>query len=92
MSESYYIQIDGKKYDRGLVEAARAAVEGAGDGRISQADAEKLLEQVKDGDKYTDIEKDTVKYVRENFKWTDSADEWFRTQIRSWAAERGHAK
>lgn len=86
---SYYIQIDGKKYDRGIVEAAREAVDGAGDGRISQEDAQKLLEQVKDGDKYTTIEKDTVKYIRETFKWTDAADEWFRTEIRRWAAERG---
>ena len=92
MGESYYIQIDGKKYDRQLVEAAREAVEGAGDGRISKADAAKLLEQVKDGDKYTDIEKATVKYIRENFKWTEQSDEWFRTEIRRWAAERGHSK
>lgn len=92
MGESYYIQIDGKKYDRGLVEAAREAVEGAGDGRISQADAEKLLEQVKDGNSYTDVEKDTVKYIRENFTWTDAADEWFRTEVRRWAAERGAKK
>lgn len=86
MGESYYIQIDGKKYDRGLVEAAREAVEGAGDGRISRDDAQKLLEQVKDGNTYTDIEKDTVKYIREHFTWTDAADEWFRTEVRRWAA------
>ena len=86
MGESYYIQIDGKKYDRGLVEAAREAVEGAGDGRISRDDAQKLLEQVKDGNTYTDIEKDTVRYIREHFTWTDAADEWFRTEVRRWAA------
>lgn len=92
MSESYYIQIDGNKYDRGIVEAARAAVEGAGDGRISQTDAESLLAQVKDGDSYTQVEKDTVKYIRDTFKWTDSADEWFRKEIRTWAATHGAKK
>ena len=85
---SYYKVIDGKKYDREILEFCDKAVEGAGDGRISQADAEKLLALVKDGDKYTEIEKDSVKHARENFKWTDAADEWFRTEIRKWAATK----
>lgn len=85
---SYYREIDGKKYDRSLLETAEELVEGAGDGRLSKADAEQLLAKVKDGDSYTDIEKDTVKYIRENFKWTDAADEWFRTEIRKWAASK----
>ncbi len=85
----YYKEIDGKKYDAGIVEAAEKAVAGRGDGRISQADAEMLLKEVKDGDKYTDIEKFTVKMLREKFKWTDAADEWFRGEIRKWAASKG---
>lgn len=89
-ASSYYIQIEGKKYDRKLVELAREAVEGAGDGRISREDAELLLEEAIDGDRYTKIEQDTVVYLRQNFKWTHAADEWFETQIRKWAAERGH--
>ncbi|MEC9399729.1 MAG: hypothetical protein VYE40_14955 [Myxococcota bacterium] len=88
MSESYYKVIDGVKYDRAMLEFCDEAVAGAGDGRISQADAEKLYELVKDGDKYTDIEKATMKYVRENYKWTDAADEWFRTEVRKWAASK----
>jgi len=85
----YYREIDGVKYDAALLEAAEKAVEGAGDGRISQKDAEALLKQVKDGDAYTDVEKATVKFIREKMKWTDAADEWFRTEIRKWAAEKG---
>ncbi len=91
MGKTYYKEIDGKKYDAGLLEAAEAAVEGSGDGRISQKDAEHLLKQVKDGDKYTDIEKQTVAFIRKTYKWTDAADEWFRTEIRKWAAEKGAA-
>ena len=45
-------------------------------------------EAVKDGASYTDIEKDTMSYIRENFKWTDAADDWFRTEIRKWAASK----
>jgi hypothetical protein len=85
---SYYKTIDGVKYDGELIELAEKLTSGGGDGRISQADAEQLLAAVKDGDSYTDIEKDTMAYVRDNFKWTDSADEWFRSEIRKWAAEK----
>lgn len=85
---SYYKEIDGKKYDRELLELADSLVEGQGDGRLSKGDAEQLLVKVKDGDSYTDVEKDTVKYLRENYTWTDAADEWFRSEIRSWAATK----
>ena len=85
---SYYKTIDGKKYDGELIEAAEKAVAGRGDGRISMEDAQMLLEKVKDGDTYTDIEKDTIAYIRDNFKWTEQADEWFRTEIRKWAATK----
>lgn len=85
---SYYKTIDGKKYDGELLEAADKAVAGAGDGRISMEDAKGLLSEVKDGGSYTDIEKDTMEYIRDNYKWTDSADEWFRTEIRKWAATK----
>jgi hypothetical protein len=88
MADSYYKEIDGQKYDRALLELADELIQGQGDGRLSKADAEQLLEKVKDGDSYTDIEKATMKYIRDNYKWTDSGDEWFRTQIRSWAATK----
>ncbi|HAP69059.1 MAG TPA: cell envelope biogenesis protein OmpA, partial [Flavobacteriales bacterium] len=53
----YYKTIDGNKYDGELLELADKLTSGSGDGRISQADAGQLLEAVKDGDSYTDIEK-----------------------------------
>ncbi len=84
----YYKEINGKKYDKELLELAESLVKGKGDGRISLADAEKLLAEVKDGHSYTDIEKDTMKYIRDNMKWTDEADKWFRTEIRKWAASK----
>lgn len=85
---SYYKEIDGKKYDGKLLETAEELTKGQGDGRLSQADAEKLFTLVKDGNSYTDVEKDTVEYIRENMKWTDAADEWFRTEVRKWAASK----
>jgi len=78
----YYKTIDGKKYDGELIELADSLTSGGGDGRISKEDASKLLEAVKDGASYTDIEKDTMAYVRDNYKWTEADDEWFRTKTR----------
>lgn len=86
--QNYYVTIKGKKYDRGLIELAEKATSGKKDGRISIADAKKLLNAVKDNNTYTDIEKKTMEYVRENFQFTAKADEWFRTEIRKWAAEK----
>ncbi|TGL58942.1 OmpA family protein [Leptospira sarikeiensis] len=91
--QNYYVTIKGKKYDRGLVELAGKATSGKKDGRISIADAKKLLNAVKDNNTYTDIEKKTIEYIRENFTFTAKADEWFRTEIRKWAAEKSsHSK
>ena len=84
----YYKTIDGVKYDGELIEVAEKAVAGKGDGRISLDDAKKILEEVMDGNSYTDIEKATMEYIRDNFKWTDEADNWFRTEIRKWAASK----
>ena len=88
MSDSYYKTIDGKDYDREMLEIADEAVAGVGDGRISIEDAQQLLGAVKDANKYTDIEKATMKYIRENYKFTYAADQWFRTEIRKWAATK----
>ncbi|MCU0419221.1 MAG: hypothetical protein MUC38_06130 [Cyclobacteriaceae bacterium] len=85
---SYYKTINGKKMDGNLLDLAEKAVKGGGDGRISKADAQTLLDAVKDGGSYTDIEKDTMEYIRHNFQWTDGADEWFRSQIASWASTK----
>ncbi len=85
---AYYVTIDGKKMDKNLIDAAENAVKGRGDGRISTEDAAILLEKIKDGDKYTDVEKDTMEYIRNEFSWTNEADEWFRTEVRKWAATK----
>ena len=85
---SYYRIIKGKKYDKELLDLTEKLVKGQGDGQISVADAAKLFEKVKDGNTYTDIEKETVSYIRDHFKWTDAADNWFRKEIRIWSASK----
>tara|TARA_R110000868_G_scaffold24523_1_gene96734 strand:+ start:170 stop:433 length:264 start_codon:yes stop_codon:yes gene_type:complete len=85
----YYKTIEGKRYDGELIELAdRLTNNQAGNNPISKADAAELLAAVKDGNSYTDIEKDTIAYIRKNYKWTDASDEWFRGEIRTWAASK----
>jgi len=88
MSESYYKTINGVRYDKGILDAADRSVAGQGDGRISLDDAKMMMTSVKDGGKYTDTEKATIAYVRDNYKFTTEADDWFRTEIRKWAATK----
>lgn len=88
---SHYKQIDGVQYSRELLELADKLVSGKGDGRISVEDSNELFDKLANDSKYTDLEKRTVAYIRDNYKFTDKADENLRTKIRSWAAERGHA-
>ncbi len=90
--QGYYRTVNGKKYDRKLLDMADKSVSGKGDGRISLADAKKLISAVKDGNSYTDTEKKTMEYIRNNYSFTESADSWFRTEIRKWAAGRAASK
>lgn len=86
---SYYKTINGKKYDGEIIELAdKLTNNNTGNNPISMADAKELLEAVQDGASYSDIEKSTMSYVRKNYKWTDKADEWFRSEIRKWASSK----
>ncbi len=86
---AYYKKIKGRNYDGDLLKIADSAVKGKGDGRISLTDARKILKTVKDGEDYTDVEKSTMQYIRDNYKFTAEANDWFRTEIRKWAARKG---
>lgn len=80
LSTSYYKQIDGKKYDRGLLLLAENLVKGKGDGRISEDDMKKLYKSACDGNKITDYEKDSLKYIIENFVCTEKAKKYLEEQ------------
>ena len=94
MSEetSFYKQIDGVQYSRSLLNWADEAVAGRGDGRISVSDAEELFDKLASDNRYSDLEKRTIKYIRENYNWTDSGNAFLRGAVRSWAATRGANK
>ena len=81
LKTSYYIVIDGKKYDRCLILLAENLVKGQGDGRISEDDMKKLIESAKDGNIITDYEKDTLNHISTNFKCTDKAKKYLDLNI-----------
>ncbi len=92
MTDSYYTVIRGKKYDRRMLELAEGLTSGRGDGRISINDAKNLLRVVKDANNYSVTEKQTMEYIRKHFKFTKEGDEFFRAEIRKWAASKGKKK
>ena len=92
MPDSYYTVIRGKKYDRRMLELAEGLTSGRGDGRISIADAKNLLRVVKDSNSYSPTEKLTMEYIRKHYKFTKEGDEYFRNEIRKWAAKKSGAK
>ncbi|WP_371741392.1 OmpA family protein [Leptospira borgpetersenii] len=83
-----YVTIKGRKYDRELIKLAEEFTSGKRNAKISVNNAKQLLKAVKDNNSYTDIEKHTIEYIRENYKFTEKSDEWFRTEIRKWATEK----
>lgn len=85
---SYYKKIKGVRYDRALLDVAESSVKGRGDGRISLADARRLMKLVKDAGTYTDVEKRTIRYIRDKFKFASEADRWFRDELKKWLASQ----
>ena len=90
--KSFYKQIDGVQYSRRLLDWADEAVAGRGDGRVSASDAEELFDLLASDNRYSDLEKRTIKYIREHHNWTELGDAYLRGAVRSWAATRGANK
>jgi len=83
-ASNYYRIIKGEKYDKGMMEAAENAIKT--NGQITKDDCKKLFEEIIDGNRYTEIEKTTMKHIRDNFKFAAGADEWLRSEISKWAS------
>lgn len=79
-------EIDGTRYDADLLKAAEKLSSGRGDGRISREDAEAILAQITEGGTYTQLEKDTIAFILEEFEWTEAAADWFGTELGKWRA------
>ena len=81
-----FTEIDGKKYDRELIEIAEQITENKEE--IGLEGSKQLFLKIKDYDDYTNIEERTVNYIRKKYKFTSKANKWLRTEIKKWAATR----
>ncbi|MCG9873498.1 MAG: OmpA family protein [Leptospiraceae bacterium] len=88
MTGTYYKQIDGKNYDKGMLDVVKKAKPTTPDGKpvIGIKLAEKLFLALSDGKEYTSIEKKTMKFIRDNYIFTPEADEYIRKEVRRFAA------
>lgn len=79
---TYYRTIGGRRYDRALLEQAEAMTQGRADGRISEVDAQQLLTLARDGDSITEVEREPLHYILDQFNITDPARAWLEQQLR----------
>merc|ERR1719150_748659 len=86
------VTIGGKKFDQMIIEAAKIATRGQGDGRISRADARLICKAARpsaDGrSSYDELEKASMAYIRKTFKFTPAGDQAVRKFIAIQAAKQ----
>lgn len=79
---SYYETVDGMSCDREIIDACRTAVAGCGDGRVSVEDAKKVFVKVADGGRETAVERWTMRFCMQEFKWTEAAHDWIVEELK----------
>jgi len=68
-----YQTIDGVKYEKELLDLAKKHTTGKGEGKLSKDEVADLFKSASDGQGVTEIEKNTLGYIRKNFVFTDAA-------------------
>ena len=84
--DAVFEMVDGKKYDKDLLRVATKLTKEKEE--ITLEGSKELFTQISDYDDYTQVEKQTVAYIRKNYKFTPEANKWLRTEIRRWAKVR----
>jgi len=76
----HHIEIEGKKYERELIDIANHYP----DGKIEASGAEALWWSALDGRVVTDLEKDTIEYIlnSDKYKLDDAAKEYLTTKLK----------
>ena len=74
---SYYRTINGKHYDRAMLDMADSSVNKKRDSIISLADAKKIIGKASDAGTITEVEARTLNYIFEHYKFTKSAEDFF---------------
>ncbi len=90
IDETIFEVIEGKRYDRELIKVAKDLTNG--NEEITIEGSKKLFTRIRDYDDYTQIEKQTVAYIRKKYKFTAEANQWLRKEIRKWASTKTRGK
>merc|ERR1711957_798387 len=82
-SLGHTIKVDGKKYDKEMILAARRATRGAKNVLVSMSDAKQIYEAARPSGNatYDEIEKATMAYIRKAYKFTPEADKLLRSLV-----------
>ncbi len=90
IDEAVFEVIEGKRYDKELIKVAKELTNNKEE--ITIEGSKKLFTRIRDYDDYTQIEKQTVAYIRKKYKFTPEANQWLRKEIRKWASTKTRGK
>ena len=85
---SQYKTIEGIRYSAELLNLATAASGEDGTGKMDMSTVEKMFAILASDNRYSELEKRTIWYIRSNFEFEKDADAHLRKEIRSWAGKR----
>lgn len=79
MSKTRFIQ--GKKYNRDLIEAVEALVEGKSSHTLDQQDAQRILTYALAKSPFSATDRRTLQYLLPNFSWKNHTENWFEASL-----------
>ncbi len=77
----YFLFIDGKKYDRSILDAANAVLEGKTVNKFNIKDAERIYGVFLVEGEVSAVTRRTLNYLLENHPWTPRAKSWLQEEL-----------
>ncbi len=81
-SRPYYKIIDGKRFDLALLNQVDTYISSASGNALSEAEVRAIGEAIKDSHQVTQIEKNTLEYIRSNYPLSAKAAKWWDENIK----------
>ncbi len=75
------VEIEGVKYDAGILAIMNEAVAGEKNPLISFDDAHKVFANLMTSADFMEMQKRTIEYAKTHYKWTDKALAWFDAEL-----------
>jgi len=81
-SRPYYKIIDGQRYDLALLQQVDTYISNASGNALSEAEVKAIGEAIHDSNRVTQIEKNTLEYIRSNYPFSAKAAKWWDDNIK----------